>query len=190
MAGVTSTIVKESLEEIGQRLSQASKPIIKERLQVLYWLKQEKAPSISNIAKSMGRHRGTLQEWLKIYREEGVAGLEMVKSSSGGGNRVIPKWAESALSKRLQESENGFASYGAVQEWLSQTLGVESLRLLASNQLEHGSGYLRHFGFMEQLNLRLELLSSSNFLTLILSAFNGFWMNSPKLILIVSILFS
>jgi hypothetical protein len=46
MAGVTSTIVKESLEEIAQRLSQTSKPIIKERLQVLYWLKQEKAPSI------------------------------------------------------------------------------------------------------------------------------------------------
>ena len=126
MAGVTSIIVKESLEEIAQRLSQASKPIIKERLQVLYWLKQEKAPSISNIAKSIGRHRGTLQEWLKIYREEGVAGLEMVKSSHGGGNRVIPKWAESALSKRLQESENGFASYGAVQEWLSQTLGIEA----------------------------------------------------------------
>ena len=110
MAGVTSTIVKESLEEIAQRLSQAIKPIIKERLQVLYWLKQEKALSISNIAKSIGRHRGTLQEWLKIYREEGVAGLEMVKSSPGGGNRVIPKWAEEALAKRLQESENGFAS--------------------------------------------------------------------------------
>ena len=48
MAGVTSIIVKESLEEIAKRLSQASKPIIKERLQVLYWLKQEKAPRISN----------------------------------------------------------------------------------------------------------------------------------------------
>ena len=126
MAGVTSIIVKESVEEILQRLNQASKPIIKERLQVLYWLKQEKAPSISNIAKSIGRHRGTLQEWLKTYREEGLAGLEIVKSSPGGGNRVIPKWAETALSKRLQESENGFASYGAVQEWLSETLGVEA----------------------------------------------------------------
>jgi transposase len=126
MAGVTSIIVNESLEEIAQRLSHASKPIIKERLQVLYWLKQEQAPSISNIAKSIGRHRGTLQEWLRIYRAEGIAGLEIVKSSPGGGNRVIPKWAESALSKRLQESENGFASYGAVQEWLSQTLGVEA----------------------------------------------------------------
>ena len=59
MAGVTSIVVQESLEEIGKRLSQASKSIIKERLQVLYWLKQEKAPSISKIAKSIGRHRGT-----------------------------------------------------------------------------------------------------------------------------------
>jgi transposase len=126
MAGVTSMIVKESLEEIAKRLNQASKPIIKERLQVLYWLKQEKAPSISNIAKSIGRHRGTVQKWLRIYRETGLAGLEKVKSSTGGGNRVIPKWAEAALSKRLQESENGFASYGAVQQWLSQTLGVEA----------------------------------------------------------------
>jgi IS30 family transposase len=67
MAGVTSIIVKESLEEIERRLSQASKPIVKERLQLLYWLKQEKAPSISNIAKSIGRHRGTVYQ-LTRYR--------------------------------------------------------------------------------------------------------------------------
>jgi transposase len=127
MAGVTATIVKESLEEIAARLRQTSQPqIVKERLQMLYWLKQEKAPSISNIAKAIGRHRGTLQEWLRIYREEGLPGLEMVKSSPGGGRRLIPLWAEAALAKRLQESENGFASYGAVQQWLSESLGVEA----------------------------------------------------------------
>jgi transposase len=93
---------------------------------VLYWLKQEKAPSISKIAASVGRHRGTLQEWLRIYRTEGISGLELVKSSPGGGRRLIPTWAEAALSKRLQEPENGFASYGAVQQWLSETLGVEA----------------------------------------------------------------
>jgi transposase len=126
MAGVTSIIVKESLEEIAERLRQTSQPIVKERLQVLYWLKQEKAPSISKIAKAIGRHRGTLQEWLRIYRVGGLAALETVKSSPGGGNRVIPTWAEEALSKRLQEPEKGFESYGAVQQWLSETLGVEA----------------------------------------------------------------
>jgi IS30 family transposase len=72
MAGVTAIIVKESLEEITERLRQASQPIVKERLQVLYWPKQEKAPSIGKIAKAIGRHRGTLQEWFRIYRTEGI----------------------------------------------------------------------------------------------------------------------
>jgi transposase len=126
MAGVTRIIVKESLDEISERLRQASQPIVKERLQMLYWLKQDNAPTISNIAKAMGRHRGTLQEWLKIYREKGLPALEIVKSSPGGGRRIIPKWAEEALSKRLQEPENGFESYGAVQQWLADKLGVEA----------------------------------------------------------------
>jgi hypothetical protein len=50
--------------------------------------------------------------------------LEVKKSL--GGVRVIPQWAEEALAKRLQESEEGFASYGAVQQWLSETLGIEA----------------------------------------------------------------
>jgi transposase len=106
MAGVTSIIVKESVDERTERLCQTSEPRVKERLQMLYWLKQEKAPSISSIAKAIGRHRGTLQEWLRIYRTEGISALESVKSSPGGGRRIIPKWAEEALSKRLQEPAN------------------------------------------------------------------------------------
>ena len=86
MAGRTSITIAQSLDEITARLNQARQPIVKERLQVLYWLKQEKAPSISKIAKAIGRHRGTLQEWLRIYRTEGLAALESVKSSPGGGN--------------------------------------------------------------------------------------------------------
>lgn len=63
MAGRTSITIAQSLEEITVRLHQVSQPIVKERIQVLYWLKQEKAPSIRKIAKAIGRHRGTLQEW-------------------------------------------------------------------------------------------------------------------------------
>jgi len=49
--------------------------------------------------------------------------LEIKKSS--GGVRVIPQWAEVALAHRLQEPEHGFKSYGQVQQWLAETLGVE-----------------------------------------------------------------
>ena len=125
MAGVTSTVVKESLEEIEEKLRQAKKPREKERLQVLYWLKQEDAPDITRLAKSLGKHRNTVQKWLTRYGEGGVEGMLEIKKSPGGV-RVIPEWAEKALEKRLKDENHGFNSYGEVQQWLSETLGVDA----------------------------------------------------------------
>jgi hypothetical protein len=71
MAGVTSTVVKESAEELTQRIKEATTAREKDKLQVLYWLKQEKAPAIKVIAKSLGHHRNTVQTWLCKYLEEG-----------------------------------------------------------------------------------------------------------------------
>ncbi|MGH3054597.1 MAG: hypothetical protein ACRDL7_06420 [Gaiellaceae bacterium] len=53
MSGVTCVEVRESLDELAAQLRQAETSTAKERLQVLYWLKQENAPSISAIAKVM-----------------------------------------------------------------------------------------------------------------------------------------
>ena len=132
MAGVTSIEVKESLDELTQQLCQVKTSSAKERLQVLYWLKQDNAPSISAIAKAVGKHRNTLQTWLSMYREGGVEAMLEIKKSPGGV-RVIPQWgatfrgedsprklaSENALAKRLQES-NGFQSYYAVQSAVSR----------------------------------------------------------------------
>jgi transposase len=125
MAGTTSVEVKESLEDLAAQLRQARTPKDKERLQVLYWLKQDKPPSISAIAKATGKHRNTLQTWLRMYRRGGVEAMLEVKKSPGGV-RVIPQWAEEALAERLQAPYQGFSSYGAVQQWLSETLSIEA----------------------------------------------------------------
>ena len=125
MAGVTSIEVKESLEELTQQLCQVKTSSAKERLQVLYWLKQEEAPSISAIAKAVGKHRNTVQTWLSNYREGGVE-MMLESKKSPGRVRVIPRWAETALAKRLQEPNHGFSSYGKVQQWLAETLGIEA----------------------------------------------------------------
>lgn len=125
MAGVTSIEVKESLDDLAEQLRQAKTPTAKERLQVLYWLKQENAPSISAIAKAVGKHRNTLQSWLSRYRAGGIEAMLEVKPLPGGV-RVIPQWAEAALAKRLGDQNHGFASYGAVQQWLADTLGIEA----------------------------------------------------------------
>ncbi|MBD2035181.1 winged helix-turn-helix domain-containing protein [Leptolyngbya sp. FACHB-321] len=125
MVGLTSVEVKESLEALAAQLQPVKTPKDKERLQVLYWLKQDKPPSISALAKATGKHRNTLQTWLMQYRNGGVEAMLEVKKAPGGV-RVIPQGAEEALAKRLQEAGQGFASYGAVQQWLSETLGVEA----------------------------------------------------------------
>ncbi|MBW4490871.1 MAG: helix-turn-helix domain-containing protein [Trichocoleus desertorum ATA4-8-CV12] len=125
MAGVTSIDVKENVDDLVEQLRQAATPTAKERLQVLYWLKQEQAPSIGTIAQAVGKHRNTLQTWLSMYRDGGLEAMLEVKKSPGRV-RVIPQWAEEALAKRLQEPNHGFQSYGAVQRWLAQTLGVEA----------------------------------------------------------------
>jgi hypothetical protein len=51
MVGVTSIEVEENLDDLALQLRQAETLSAKERLQVLYWLKQDNAPSISAIAK-------------------------------------------------------------------------------------------------------------------------------------------
>jgi transposase len=125
MTGVTSIDVRESLDNLSEQLRQAETLMAKERLQVLYWLKQENAPSISAIAKAIGKHRNTLQTWLSLYRSGGIEAMLALKKSPGGV-RVIPQWAEQSLAKRLQEPNHGFKSYGQVQQWLAETLGVEA----------------------------------------------------------------
>ena len=84
MAGVTSIDVKESLDDLAEKLRHVETPTNKERLQVLYWLKQDNAPSISAIAKAVGKHRNTVQTWLSNYREGGVKAMLEVKKSPGG----------------------------------------------------------------------------------------------------------
>lgn len=45
------------MDDLAQQLRQAETSSAKERLQVLYWLKQDKALSISAIAKDLRRER-------------------------------------------------------------------------------------------------------------------------------------
>jgi transposase len=124
MVGVTSIEISDSLDDLAEQLHQAKTPSSKERLQVLYWLKQENAPSISTIASSLAKHRNTLQTWLSMYRKGGIEAMLAIKISPGRV-RVIPQWAEDTLALRLQEN-HGFQSYGEVQQWLGETLGIEA----------------------------------------------------------------
>ncbi len=83
MAGVTSIEVKESQQELEQLIQEQTNPKLKERLQVIYLLKLPDALNISQIAKVVGKHRGTVQRWLASYRVQGLDALLEIKHSPG-----------------------------------------------------------------------------------------------------------
>ena len=110
MAGVTSLKVRETAVELEELIQKQSNPMLKERLQVLYLLQSPEAMSVSAVAKVVGRHRGSVQRWLSLYREAGLEGLLETRQSPGRP-REIPDWAVNSLERRLDDPEGGFGSY-------------------------------------------------------------------------------
>lgn len=124
MAGVYKLEIAESVEDLKQLLRSQTSGSDKERIQLLYLLKSEQAKTVQAAAELLGRHRVTLQEWLRLYRQGGLSGL-LSHRPRLGRQHSIPQWAQNALNKRLQQEE-GFNSYGEVCQWLENQLGIVS----------------------------------------------------------------
>lgn len=114
--------ITESLDELKTLLGQQKSAQGKERVQALYLLKRGEVKTVTDLAPGLGRHRVTVQEWLAHYRQGGMAQL-LRQVPPTGRPASIPPWAVAALKQRLQDPK-GFRSYGAVQRWLQDTLGV------------------------------------------------------------------
>jgi transposase len=114
--------VNESAEELKHRLHHAVTSNTKERLQMLYWLKQKAIATRQELSQRLGRDESTIYRWLKKYRQGGISNLLEVKSSPGKSCRISDQ-AMNRLKERLSEPQ-GFNSYGQIQDWLNQELGV------------------------------------------------------------------
>lgn len=124
MSGIYQLEIQETPEELKELLAIQKTATGFERVQLLYLLKTGHGQTISQAAEIIGRNRVTLHKWIRLYKAGGIEGLLQQKSSPGRP-RIIPKWAEKALDKRLHEPQ-GFNGYQEIVEWLSQNLGVNS----------------------------------------------------------------
>ncbi|BBC23142.1 transposase [Pseudanabaena sp. ABRG5-3] len=88
----------------------------------MYLLKSKPAITIQEASKILGRHRVTVQEWLKAYRNGGLP--EILKHKARVGRQhSIPQWVQQVLDKRLHKEE-GFNDYAEICQWLEQQLGI------------------------------------------------------------------
>jgi transposase len=122
MAGVYKLEITETEADLKQLLRTQKTASDKERVQLLYLLKTEQATTIQAAAALLGRHRVTLQEWLRLYRSGGLEAMLEHKPRSGR-RQSIPPWAQAALTKRLHQPD-GFNSYGEICQWLETQLGI------------------------------------------------------------------
>lgn len=124
MAGVTHIEILESVEELETLVRQQKNARLKERIQTLYLLKAQ-GMSVGESAKTLGKHRATLQRWLADYRSGGIDQM-LEFGASTGRTRIIPSWAVESLKKQLEDPSGVFKRYTQVQQWLDTVLGVKA----------------------------------------------------------------
>jgi transposase len=124
MAGVYKLEISETEAELKTLLRTQKTASAKERVQLLYLLKSGQAKTVESAAALLGRNRVTVQKWLRLYRQGGLARL-LERKPHLGRKHSIPQWAQEALSKRLQDAQ-GFNSYGEICQWLQTQLGISA----------------------------------------------------------------
>ena len=72
--------VHESVEELKHRLRYAVTPSTKERVQMLYWVKQDAIATRKELSQKLGRDESTIYRWLKRYHQGGLINLLDVKT--------------------------------------------------------------------------------------------------------------
>jgi transposase len=119
----TLPIIHESADALKQRLQQERDPRKRQRLHALYLLASGHATNRSAVATLLGVDRNTIGRWLTQYRDGGLAALLAVYVPTGKRPALAPDQV-AQLRQRLAQPD-GFASYGAIQQWIATTFGVQ-----------------------------------------------------------------
>jgi transposase len=114
--------IYESAEDLKQLLNQERQSDKQQRLHALYLLASGQARYRTQVAALLGVSRGTIGRWLASYAEGGLAALLDVYIPAGKASPLSP--AQLTQLEAALERPNGFASYGAVQQWIATELGV------------------------------------------------------------------
>src|SRR5512143_848123 len=123
MSRPLTIFIIETADELKQLRNAQQKAKLKERLQALYLLKNERAKTLQDVADFLGRSRSTIESWLALYRKKGLLGL-LAWNYHGGQPPAIPEPVLTELREKLSQP-HGFKSYGEIQQWLKEEYGLE-----------------------------------------------------------------
>src|SRR5512135_365290 len=123
MSRALNVFIIETADELKRLMKVQQKAKLKERIQALYLLKNERAKTLQDLADFLGRSRSTIESWLTRYRKKGWLGL-LAWNYQGGPPPAIPEPILAELRGKLSESQ-GFKNYGEIQQGLKEQYGLE-----------------------------------------------------------------
>jgi transposase len=115
--------IAESADELKVQLTLERHPAKRVRLHALYLLATEQAHSRQEVARLLGVDRNTVGRWLTTYRRGGLPTLLAVYVPAGKRKPLTPDQLQT-LQQALAQPQ-GFSSFGAVQQWIAATFGVQ-----------------------------------------------------------------
>lgn len=115
--------IAESVDDLKAQFKQERHPAKQVRLHALYLLASGQAHSRQELAALLGVDRNTIGRWLATYAHGGVSALLAVYVPAGKRKPLTPDQLQT-LQHALAQPQ-GFASFGAVQQWIADTFGVQ-----------------------------------------------------------------
>ncbi len=121
----TMPTITESADELKPLFLKEHDPRKRQRLHMLFLIASAQATNRTQLSALLGVSRNTVASWLRHYTSGGIPALLDVYVPAGKAPALTPDQLEQ-LRLRLAQPE-GFASYGEVQQWIANTLGVHML---------------------------------------------------------------
>jgi len=114
--------IAESPDALKAQFKQARQPAKQARLHALYLLASGQATSRQEVAALLGVDRNTVGRWLTTYADGGLPALLAIYIPAGKRKPLTPAQLQT-LQSALQQPA-GFASFSAVQQWITATFDV------------------------------------------------------------------
>jgi transposase len=115
--------ITEAADDLKLQFTQERHPAKQARLHALYLLASGQAYSRQEVAALLGVDRNTVGRWLTTYAHGGLPALLAVYVPAGKRKPLTPDQLQS-LQQALMQPQ-GFASFGAIQQWIADTFGVQ-----------------------------------------------------------------
>lgn len=117
------TKVKETAEQLREKLKSEAHPLFWQRLQALYLIASAQVKRRTQIAKILGVNRNSVSTWLRIYETGGLEELLKLNKAKGKPPKMTLR-AKAAMAEKLTD-QKGFGSYGEIQAYLLEEHQVE-----------------------------------------------------------------